>query len=188
MTPYFCWLSLLSPKDPTCELFDRSHPKTSIFCIRLPLEATICFNFINKLNYFFYTWQIDHFCLFRRFFFQIPAFKALTERSEVTFSPNAPYWTKIWLLTQWPLIFWDCVLCPRAQPLEVWALHPYPFDNGVLPPPPPRACSSIKGWTKKLISYISDRLPHIFGRWMKNMLVWWTWHVLQLTYSMGSFK
>ena len=35
MTPYFCWLSLLSPKDPTyfgeIGLLNRSHPKTPLF-------------------------------------------------------------------------------------------------------------------------------------------------------------
>ena len=35
-----------------CGLFDHSHPKTPILCIRLPQEATFCFNFIDKLIIF----------------------------------------------------------------------------------------------------------------------------------------
>ena len=52
--------------------------RPAIYCIRLPQEATFCVNFIDKL------------IIYDDFFFQIPAFKALTERSKVTFSSNAP--------------------------------------------------------------------------------------------------
>ena len=42
------------------------------------------------------------------------------------------------------------------QPLEVWALHPYPFDIGVAPPPVEAKCSvlydAIKYPTANLIS------------------------------------
>ena len=73
------------PKTPhflvKCGLFDHSHPKTPyFFCIWLQQEATFCFNFIDKLIIF---------AIFDDFV-QIPAFKAFTERSKVTFLPNTP--------------------------------------------------------------------------------------------------
>ena len=86
MTPYFCWLSLLSLKDPhfmvKCGLFYRSHPRPPFFFLHLAATGSYFLFQFHRL--------IDHFSHFRRFFPQIPAFKALTERSKVTFSPNAP--------------------------------------------------------------------------------------------------
>ena len=117
MTPYFCWLSLLSPKDPTffvkCGLFHCSHPKTPL-CDK-------------------------SFLPFLMFFLQIPAFRALTDRSKVTFSPNAPwFWTKIWLLTQWPLIFWDY---SHRMP-SLWKCVPYTRIHLILESLPP----PVKTW------------------------------------------
>ena len=84
MIPYLCWLSLLSPKDPTLFWWNvgplitlTQRPPT--FCIQLPQEATF-YNFINNLRSFLPFSTI--------FFLQIPAFKALTKKSKVTFSPN----------------------------------------------------------------------------------------------------
>ena len=78
ITTYFCWLSLLSPKDPT--FFGEMH--LHLLFLHTPVTG----------SYFLFQFhrQIDRFCHFQRFFLQIPAFKALTERSKVTFSPNAP--------------------------------------------------------------------------------------------------
>ena len=146
MTPYFCWLSLPSPKDPTfwwnVDPLITSHPKTPYFLHSAATGSYFLFQFLR---------QIDHFCHFCHFFFQIPAFKALTERSEVTFSPSAPqFWTKIWLLTQWPSFL---RLCSHQMPqtLEVWALHPYPFDIGV----PPRGADYATGsYAHQMCSFI----------------------------------
>ena len=63
--PYFCWLSLLSPRPhifwwnvgSSIALTQRP----PIFCIRLPQEATFCFNFIDKLIIF---------AIFDNFFFK----------------------------------------------------------------------------------------------------------------------
>ena len=97
-TPYF-QCCMLSPNDPIFLLIvsavtQRPHifrwnvgssialtQRPPIFYIWLPQEATFCFNFIDKLIIFF---------TFLTILFQIPAFKVLTERSKVTFSPNAP--------------------------------------------------------------------------------------------------
>ena len=64
MTPYFCWLSLMSLKDPTFflvkyGLFDRSHPKTPYFLHSAATGSYFLFQFHR---------QIDHFCHFRWFF------------------------------------------------------------------------------------------------------------------------
>ena len=138
--------ALLSPNDPIfllivsavshpktphflvkCGLFNRSHPKTPYFLHSAATGSYFLFQFHQ---------QIDHFCHFRQFFLlQIPAFKALTERTKVTFSPcplilnqnltshpMTPHFLRLW--SHW-----------MPQPLEVWALHPYPFDIGVPPSP-----------------------------------------------------
>ena len=56
MTPYFCWLSLLSSKDPTFfgemwALRSFSPKDPLFFCIRLPQEATFCS--ITSTNWLF---------------------------------------------------------------------------------------------------------------------------------------
>ena len=93
-------------------------------------------------RYFLFQFRLIIFAIFDNFFFQIPAFKAFTERSKVTFSPNAPlFWTKNWFLTQWSLILWDCVLteCP-----SLWKCEPYTRIHLILECPrdsPPRHLS-----------------------------------------------
>ena len=95
--------------------FNRSHPKTPYF---MHLAATGSY-FLFQLHR-----QVGYFCHFWRFLcVQIPTYKGLTERSKVTFSPNAPnFEPELWLLTQWPLILWDLCSHRMLQPMEVWAL------------------------------------------------------------------
>ena len=120
-------LRSLSPKDP---LF---------FCIRLPQEATFCFNFIDKLIIF---------AIFASFFLQIPAFKALTEISKVTFSSNAPS-------------FFEIVFSPNGS-ASFTPVHP--FDIGV----PPGQISSFAGleWLKiSFLSQIFNTNQNLSGFW-----------------------
>ena len=102
-----------------CELFDRSHPKTPYFLHSAVTGSYFLFQFHRQIDHFchfrrlflfcfcFFVFVFVFFCfvfvfvfvclfvclfvfVFVFFNFQIPAFKALTERSKVTFSPNAP--------------------------------------------------------------------------------------------------
>ena len=98
-----------------CELFNRSHLKTPYFLHSTATGSYFLFQF---------HWQIDHFCHFWQFSLQIPAFKVLTERLKVTFSPNAPNFEPKFGFSPNDPSFLRLCSYQMPQPLEVWALHP----------------------------------------------------------------
>ena len=84
---------------------------------------------------------------------QIPAFEALTERSKVyeLSYPMPLIWNQNLAYHPMTPHFWRLCSHRMPKPLEVWALHPYPFDIGV-PPPPGRP-------------YIDNRSNHKVSNW-----------------------
>ena len=100
--------------------------------------------------------QIDHFCHFRRFFLQIHAFKALTERSKVTFSPNAPLNQN---LASHPMTPHFLRLCSYRMPASLWKCEPYTRIHLILQCPPPgggveqgRSQPHSPGWARVPLS------------------------------------
>ena len=118
-TPYFWW-------NVSSSIALTQRPP--IFWLWLP-QKLLLFVSISSTN-----WS---FSMIFFFFLQIPPFKALTERSKVTFSPNAHYILNQ-NLTSHPMTPHFLRLCSHRMPnpLEVWALHLYLFDTGVPPGPP----------------------------------------------------
>ena len=149
MSPYICWLSLLSPKDPTFLVnVDSSITLTQ----RLPyfLHSTA------TGSYFLFQFhrQIDHFCHFWRFCFQIPAFKALTERSKVTFSPNAPNFEPKFGFSPNDPSFFEILFLPNA-PAFGSACDPYTRIHLILECPPPRNIHSYHTLWNSEIHYFN---------------------------------
>ena len=196
--PIFCWLSLLSPvpKDPTFfgEMWAlRSlSPKDPLF-FAFGCHRKLLFVSISSTN-------LIIFAIFDIFFSNaLPAFKALTERSKVTFSPNRLGYSLILNqnLASHPMTHHFLRLCSHRmpQPLEMWALHPYPFDIGV---PPPRTLSptvelssvSFLGYFVLFLKYKNFQINTISIKRFMTQYVRWVkgacsgrahWHDLYIT-------
>ena len=163
--------ALLSPNDPIfllivfavtqktphflvkCGLFDCSHPKTPP-----PYDKS----FLPFLTFFL--------------LLQIPAFEALTERSKVyeLSYPMPLIWNQNLAYHPMTPHFWRLCSHRMPKPFEVWALHPYPFDIGVPPPPPGRPY--IDNWSNHKVIYIFFS----FFKWGRagGTQLWKWWHDL----------
>ena len=157
MTPYFCWLSLLSPK---CEMWAlRSLSPKDPLCFAFGYHRALLFFFLLFFFFFFFSISKTNgsFLPFSTIFFQIPAFR----KRSLKIKSN--------ILTQCPLILNQNLasypmtpdffrLCSHRmpQPLEVWALHPYLFHIGVPPPSP--------------IDDVVNKIPHKMKTHWQNQL------------------
>ena len=136
LTPYFCWLSLLSPKDPP--FFGEMWALQSLL-----LKDPLFLHSTATGSYFLFQFHgpIDHFCHFQRFFFSS---NSCFESAHWKIKSKHTHPMPLILNQNWashPVTPHFLRLCSHQmpQPLEVWALHLYPFEL-VCPPPRAKKC------------------------------------------------